>query len=118
MNIGIRTFGDTNGIPSRGCVWPMDRVVHLGFSAVPGFVIEVTSTEDLKQDDAIAGIVPRLASMLGLRGDGHALGCYPRAVAEWRSSEFLSGVPDRFEIWQIRREHPCTANCCCSLPGL
>ena len=96
----------------------MDRVVHLGFSAVPGFVIEVTSTEDLKQDDAIAGIVPRLASMLGLRGDGHALGCYPRAVAEWRSSEFLSGVPDRFEIWQIRREHPCTANCCCSLPGL
>jgi len=38
MNIRIETFGDTNGIPSHGRVWPVDRVLHLGFSAVRGFV--------------------------------------------------------------------------------
>jgi hypothetical protein len=43
MNIRITTFGDTNSIPSRACFWPLDRVVHLGIGAVPGFAPVVKS---------------------------------------------------------------------------
>jgi hypothetical protein len=43
MNIRIRTFDDRNGIPSRGCFWSVERVVHLSFGTVPGSVPVVKS---------------------------------------------------------------------------
>jgi hypothetical protein len=43
MNIRITTSGDMKGIPSCGCFWSVERVVRLGFGAVPGFAPVVES---------------------------------------------------------------------------